>query len=135
MEPRDWVDVIHCAERLQPLGYLAWAACGKDLGFSPASILEHAARTARYAPAELSGLAFEGPPPDGAALAARWRAQLDEARLVVERLPAEEAGRAVLLREGALYTGGASSLPSDLGADRLLFHAGRIRGAFPTLRG
>ena len=35
---------IHCAERIQPLGYLAWAACGKDLGFSPVSILEHAAR-------------------------------------------------------------------------------------------
>ena len=67
VEARDWVDVIHCAERIQPLGYLAWAACGKDLGFSPASILEHAARSARYSSTELSGLAFEGEAPDGAA--------------------------------------------------------------------
>jgi hypothetical protein len=28
VEARDWVDVIHCGERIQPLGYLAWAACG-----------------------------------------------------------------------------------------------------------
>ena len=45
------------------------------------------------------------------------------------------AGRAVLLREGALYAGGVSSLESDIAASRLLFHPGRIRGAFPTLRG
>ncbi len=135
VEPRDWVDVIHCAERLQPLGYLAWAACGKDLGFSPASILEQAARTARYAPAELSSLAFEGTPPDGVALAARWRSQLDEARRAVELLPGDEAGRAVLARGGALYTGSTSALQADLDAGRLSFHPGRIRGAFPTLRG
>ena len=30
VEVRDWVDVIECDSRLQPLGYLAWAACGKD---------------------------------------------------------------------------------------------------------
>ena len=135
VEPRDWVDAITCAERLQPLGYLAWAACGKDLGFSPASILEHAARTAHYAPVELSSLAFEGAPPDGAALAARWRAQLDEARRVVELLPPDEAGRAVLVRDGALYTGNASALPADLAAGRVSFHPGRIRGAFPAIRG
>jgi hypothetical protein len=135
VEPRDWVDVITCAERLQPLGYLAWAACGKDLGFSPASILEHAGRTGRYAPAELSSLAFEGAPPDGGALAARWRAQLDEARRVVEQLPADEVGRAVLLGDGALYTGSGSELPADLAAGRVSFHPGRLRGAFPTIRG
>jgi len=27
---RDWVDAIQCHQRLQPLGYLAWAASGKD---------------------------------------------------------------------------------------------------------
>lgn len=29
LEVRDWIDVIACDERLQPLGYLAWAACGQ----------------------------------------------------------------------------------------------------------
>ncbi len=46
LEPRDWADVILSSERRQPLGYLAWAACGKDPGFSPAAILEQAARPA-----------------------------------------------------------------------------------------
>lgn len=48
LEVRDWVDVIHASERIQPLGYLAWAACGKDLGFSPQGILEHASRSTHY---------------------------------------------------------------------------------------
>lgn len=30
LEVRDWVDVIECDRRLQPFGYLAWAACGLD---------------------------------------------------------------------------------------------------------
>ena len=38
LEVRDWVDVISCDERLQPLGYLAWAACAKDPGFAPPGI-------------------------------------------------------------------------------------------------
>ena len=48
VEARDWVDVIQCHERIQRLGYLAWAASGKDPGFSPAAILEQAGRSARY---------------------------------------------------------------------------------------
>ena len=48
LEVRDWVDVLLCHQRVQPLGYLAWAACGKDPGFSPMAILEHAARSSRY---------------------------------------------------------------------------------------
>jgi hypothetical protein len=82
----------------------------------------------------LSGLAFEGEAPDGAALAARWRTQLEEARDVVERLPPEEAGRCVIGPAGVLYRGGPAALGQDLAAGRLLFHSGRIRGAFPTVR-
>ena len=29
LEVRDWVDLIECHGRIQPLGYLAWGACGK----------------------------------------------------------------------------------------------------------
>jgi len=34
-------------ERIQRLGYLAWAASGKDPGFSPAAILDQAGRSSR----------------------------------------------------------------------------------------
>ncbi len=70
-EPRDLVDALACHEALQPLGYLAWAACGKDPGFSPQAILEHAAGSTRYAAVELAGLAFEGASPDPADLLRR----------------------------------------------------------------
>ena len=67
LEVRDWVDVINSHAKLQPLGYLMWAACGKDPGFSPGSLLAHARRTARYSALELAQLQFEGDPPDAAA--------------------------------------------------------------------
>jgi hypothetical protein len=35
LEVRDWIDVIESVQKIQPLGLLAWAACGKDPGFSP----------------------------------------------------------------------------------------------------
>ena len=36
LEVRDWIDAISSHGRLQPLGYLLWAACGKDPGSVPA---------------------------------------------------------------------------------------------------
>lgn len=63
LEIRDWIDMITCHHHMQPLGYLAWAACGKDPGFSPLAILEQASRSGRYAEIELEELAFEGERP------------------------------------------------------------------------
>jgi hypothetical protein len=134
LEVRDWVDVIHAAERLQPLGYLAWAACGKDPGFSPMSILEHAARTARYSAAEVAELAFDGLPPDAGGLSQRWRALLTAARGVVTRLPADRAGTCVLAEDGALFAGDAAQVEAALARGAIRFHEGRLGGALPTLR-
>lgn len=57
---RPVIDVIESHDRIQPLGFLAWAACGKDPGFNPASILEHAARSGRYSRGEDSLLFHAG---------------------------------------------------------------------------
>ena len=62
VEPRDFVDILTCDREVQPLGCLAWAACGKDPGFSPSAILALAARSARYSEAELRGLDSRVPP-------------------------------------------------------------------------
>jgi len=134
VEPRDFVDTLTCHREVQPLGYLAWAACGKDPGFSPAAILEQAARTTRYAEIELAGLDFEGPPPSAAELSRTWHAALADAREVVGLLPADHAGRAVLEKRGAFFRGDPQALRSALETDDLVYLPGSIRGAFPLMR-
>ena len=133
LEVRDWIDVVTCHERIQPLGYLAWAACGKDPGFSPLTILEQAGRSGRYTNAELEGLAFDGSPPALDDLLRKWHRMLDEARDVVSVLPVDEVGTCVLERQGDLYRGGLIQLKRDLAAGSLLFHPGSIRGAYPQI--
>ena len=134
LEARDWVDVITCHERIQRLGYLAWAASGKDPGFSPAAILEQAGRSARYSTVEIASLAFEGAPPDAAALSRRWHAMLQEARELVAALPPGEMGKGVLDERGDLFAGDPAELRTALTAGAVRFHEGRIRGALPQLR-
>jgi hypothetical protein len=131
LEVRDWVDVIECSERIQPFGYLTWAACGKDPGFSPQAILEHAGRSGRYSAEEVLELSFQGESPDAAALSKRWHSALDEAKEIIEMLSPEELGKCVLSREGTLYKGDASELKNDCGS--LRYHSGSIRGALPRI--
>jgi hypothetical protein len=133
-ESRDWIDVIDCDRALQPLGYLSWAACGKDPGFTPAGILAHAARTARYSQAEIDALAFAGETPSAGGLSQRWHAALDRARAIVRQLPLDRAGTAVLDTTGNLFRGDGDGLREALAGGALQFHAGRIRGAWPTVR-
>jgi hypothetical protein len=131
VEPRDFVDTLTCDREVQPLGCLAWAACGKDPGFSPAAILEHAARSVRYSESELRGLDFEGEAPQAAALSQRWHAALATGREIVALLPAREAGRAVMVRDGGLFRGEPEGLRAAIQRDGLAYHEGSIGGAFP----
>jgi len=134
LEARDWVDVMECHERIQRLGYLAWAASGKDPGFSPAAILEQAGRSARYSATEIAALSFAGAPPDAAALSRHWHAMLREARDLVAVLPPAETGKCVLDQHGDLFTGDTATLQAALTAQTVRFHEGRIRGALPQAR-
>jgi hypothetical protein len=132
VEPRDWVDVIHCNDAVQPLGLLAWAACAKDLGFSPAAIVEHASRTARYSADELLGLDFEGTAPDVLALSTRWRAIVQAARESLNVLPSDQVGSCVMAG-GGLFRGDAAALRVALASGVITFRRGSIRGAFPRI--
>jgi hypothetical protein len=133
LEVRDWVDVIQCSEHLQPLGYLAWAACGKDPGFSPAAILEQAGRSSHYSSEEVASLSFEGPAPDAGSLSRRWRALLADANQLVKRLPIEAAGQCVLDHQGNLLQSPPEDLPALVEKGQVTFHAGTIRGALPRI--
>lgn len=132
-EARDWVDLVECDRRLQPLGYLAWAACGKDPAFGPAAILDEVARSNRFTAGELAELSFAGPPPDAAELSRRWHAAIDTARSIVAALPPEEAGTCVLLDEDLCRLDPAR-LVEGRHDGRLAFRSGSIGGALPTVR-
>jgi hypothetical protein len=133
VEVRDWLDVIQCHDKIQRLGYLAWAACGKDPGFSPATILEQAGRTARYSNVEVAALSFSGPAPDAAALSRAWHDMLEEGRGLIAVLPAASAGTCVLDSSGSLFAGGLAELQEALGCSSLRFHEGSLRGSWPAV--
>lgn len=135
VEPRDLVDTLTCDREVQPFGYLAWAACGKDPGFSPASILEMAARANRYSESEIRSLDFEGEAPSAADLSRRFKEALAAGREIVARLPGSEAGKAVLTKAGYPIRGGTPDLAGALARGEIVFHAGSIRGALLRLVG
>ena len=131
LEVRDWLDVISCHDGLQPLGYLTWAACGKDAGLNPRFILHEARRSGHYSQTEFDSLAFSGAAPSLADAQRRWRAILAEAQEILEVLPPAEVGRCVLDATGALFPGNAGALAERIRTGGVRFHAGSIRGVFP----
>lgn len=132
LEPRDWLDLIECHQKLQPLGFLAWAACGKDPGVNPDSLLADAARL-RYVQAELDLLSFAGAPPRAAEASRIWKGAVKSGRDLVARLPEDEVGKCLLDLDGHPYRKDARHLEEDLANGRVVFHAGRLLGAWPRL--
>jgi hypothetical protein len=134
LEVRDWIDVIECDARLQPLGLLAWAACGKDPGFTPQGLLAQARRSSHYSEAEVATLAFEGVAPRSADLSRQWHTALEVAEAIVAGLPDAHVGEAVLTADAQLFRGSVEELRRALTDDDLLFHAGRLGGALPRVK-
>jgi len=133
LEVRDWVDVLTCAERLQPLGYLFFAACGKDPGYNPFSLLE-AARRQHYSQLELNSLDFDGDPPDATSLGQQWHAALTNADEICNALPSDELGTCVAMKDGSLCATHAPRIQKALAQGEIVFHHGSIGGAWPRLR-
>jgi hypothetical protein len=133
LEVRDWVDVIASDEHIQPLGYLAWAASGKDPGFGPGAILEAAARSNRHSAEEIGQLAFAGEPPDAAEVGRAWHRILATARETIAVLPPDEVGTCVLDLVGAPVQESPSGLVRMLERGEVRYHHGSIRGALPRL--
>lgn len=133
VEVREWVDTILCNDNLQALGYVAWAACGKDPGFSPSAIIEQAARSGRYSAEEVASLSFDGAAPDAGRLSRHWREISESSRLIVEALPAHEAGKCVLDNAGRLLRARPEDIQPLLDRGEIHFHKGSIRGALPQI--
>ena len=104
-EVRDFVDVLHLHATYLSVGALAWAACGKDPGYTPRK------------------------PLDIGELKQRWLAAVEDARATVAALPPEEVGSLYLGSDGQPRT------PATAGArsHQLTRHTGSVRGAWPTV--
>lgn len=133
LEVRDWIDVINCHDNIQNAGYLFWAACGKDPGFNPASLISEAKRSSRYSAEEIGQLAFQGSIPDASILGRQWHMILKEAEKIIELLPPEEVGNCILCDKVKLFIGGPEILEDALKRDAVQFHKGSIKGAWPKI--
>lgn len=134
LEVRDWIDMLSSHEKIQHLGLLAWAACGKDPGFTPMLILDEAAKSGHYSNAEVRSLIFENSVPDASELARKWKVALNEARQIIDALPASEIGKCVLNRNFELLAGSFNEIMNAIGNGGYSFHEGSIHGAFPTIK-
>ena len=134
IEARDWVDSLECHRHVSPLGLLAWAACGKDEGWNPQLILEESARNGRASPLEWAQLEWQGTAPNPVEFKTQWREALASASEIIEILPLETLGMAVLDATGAPFRGDVAALQRALDTGELRFHAGYVGGAWPTLK-
>ncbi len=122
-EPRDYVDAVYLHRTQLSFGALCWAAAGKDAGFTPAMLVELAARSTHYRQEEIDAL-YLATPVDALALKAQWLVALEQARELVTRLPAADVGCLYLDASGRAVTPG----PEFAG---LVRHFGCVGGAWP----
>jgi hypothetical protein len=90
-EPRDVLDALHLRRHVLEFGALCWAACGKDPGFTPLSLLELLRRRGRLRAEDLARLDL-ALPIDLHATKRAWLAALDSVEPFVASRPAEEIG-------------------------------------------
>jgi hypothetical protein len=74
----DYVDIVEL-RRTYPLAAICWAACGKDPGFTPISLLKMMRRFARIDPRELDKIKARALDP--VALKTTWTEMSDQAEV------------------------------------------------------
>ena len=127
-ELRDYLDVLFLHRNVLSLGALAWAACGKDGGFTPQFLIEEAQRLAHYPAVRLKSLLL-CEPVDLVACKREWLAAMAEANALFLKLPPEEIGCLYLDAQGQAVTPD----PTAPGFASLRRHFGSVRGAWPTV--
>jgi hypothetical protein len=90
-EPRDILDTLHFHRHVLVLGALCWAACGKDPGFTPLSLLELLRRRGRIREEDLARLDL-AEPIDLRETKSSWIESLNSVEPLVDSLPPDEVG-------------------------------------------
>ncbi len=123
-EPRDVVDLLTLHDRVLSLGAPVWAAVESAPGYTPEGLIGEIRRNARYPAAALRQLAAD-PPTDPAAVMARLRDALDDAKTFVAAMPSDKAGLIFL-------STGRPVQPDPTALDAYITHAARRRGHWPS---
>lgn len=125
-ETRDYVDIVEL-HRTFPLPAICWAACGKDPGFSPLSLLKMMRRFTKVDPTKLEEIQARALDP--VALKVAWIEMSDAAEMI--RLADERPELPI----GVAFVD-ATGKPGWIGHDATLRpHAPLVRGCWPTVRG
>jgi hypothetical protein len=124
-EPRDVLDVVHFHRHLMPLGCLCWAACGKDPGFNPRSLLELLRRRGRVREEDLARLSLSQPV-DLQALKEEWLEALDSVPGFVDSRPPDEIGC-------LYYSESRQAFVDPRAVDDAVRHFGRPGGVLPAV--
>ncbi len=127
-ELRDYLDVLFLHRNVLSLGALAWAACGKDAGFTPQFLIEEAQRLAHYPASRLQNLLL-CEPVNLVECKRQWTQAMTEAKALFNQLPTEEVGCIYLDAKGQAVTPN----PSASEFSRLRRHYGSVRGTRPTI--
>lgn len=127
-ELRDYLDVLFLHRSILSLGALAWAACGKDLGYTPEFLLEEAQRHNHFSQAHLKMLLLVEPV-DLVSCKRQWINAVHQARELLPQLPPPELGCLYLDLNGMAVTPD----PSKPEFPFLHRHFGSVRGAWPTI--
>lgn len=127
-ETRDYVDIVEL-RRTYPLAAVCWAACGKDPGFTPLSLLKMMKRFARIDPAKLEEIQARALDP--VALKMAWIEMSDEAEAKMICVADDQPGLPI----GVAFVDAAGQ-PGWIGDDASLrVHAPSVRGCWPVVHG
>jgi hypothetical protein len=127
-EIRDLIDILYLHSTYLDLGAICWAACGKDPGYNPFSLLEAAKRQTKFRESDLvqEKLAW---PTTLSDLKSKWLQAAASAEALFKELPAAEVGCLYLTPTLAPV----SPRPGEPEFSRLIRHYGSLRGAWPTI--
>ncbi len=127
-EIRDLIDTLFFHDTYLHLGAICWAACGKDPGYNPISLLEAAKRQTKFRAEDLASEQLASPItlPQ---LKERWLTAAGQAEELIQRLPALDVGCLYLTPTFTPVTPN----PEHAEFPKLIRHYGSIRGAWPVL--
>jgi hypothetical protein len=127
-EIRDFFDMVYLHKSYLNLGAICWAACGKDEGFTPRSLLDFGKRHMKFREEDMAGVDLTSPV-SLIDLKESWLKAVEAAEALIARLPLAEVG--------CLYLDSSFSPvspdPASPNFASLIRHYGSVRGAWPVI--